>query len=186
MVGREPIAPLFARKCAGVVEGEPKRRRVRLEQDVGNTDLALQIGPLAGVSRVFVIADIVPRPAVERAFAPARNVVGHQIVPKTVALIGRAIDVPAYRMNRKTDAIADAAGKEARVFSLGIEHQHISAVGLASPGRAERMRVIPRRQSPWRASDPFLVIAGGAEPYQQPLAVAAKHDVSGHVSAAMP
>src|SRR5258708_17990131 len=50
---------------------------------------------------------------------------------------------------------------------------------LASPGRAERMRVIPRRQSPWRASDPFRVIAGGADRYQHPLAVAAKHDVSG-------
>src|SRR5258708_34303412 len=49
MFGREPIAAIFAWKRAAIVECEPQRGRVRLDQDVGYADLALQIAPLAGV-----------------------------------------------------------------------------------------------------------------------------------------
>ena len=51
-----------------------------LDQDVGDGDLVLQVRPLATMSRIFVSAQIVPGPAVERAGTHARNEVGDQVV----------------------------------------------------------------------------------------------------------
>ena len=47
-----------------------------LQQDVGNRDPVFEVRPRVGLGRVFVRADVVPRPAIERAFAHARDVVG--------------------------------------------------------------------------------------------------------------
>ena len=63
MLGCEPITAIFRRKRSAVVECQPKRRRVRLYEYVGNGDFALQVWTFAGVPRVFVAADIEPGPA---------------------------------------------------------------------------------------------------------------------------
>src|ERR1700716_3496942 len=162
MLGREPIAPVFGRKRTAVVECKPKGSRVRLDQNIGNADFPLQVRTFAGVTRIFVASDIEPGPPVERTFAHPRDVVRHQIVSHPVALIGRAIQISTYGMNCEADTIADAGGKDAKTFSIRIEHQHACAVDLASPTCAERVFAGPRLQTSWRASHPFSVIAGGA------------------------
>src|ERR1700687_1696242 len=64
VLGCEPITAIFQRKCRAVVERQPKRRRMRLNENVGNGYFALQVGTFAGVPRVFVASDIEPGPAV--------------------------------------------------------------------------------------------------------------------------
>src|ERR1700737_2456370 len=168
MLGREPITSIFGRKRAAVVECKPEGSRVRLDENVGNGDFALQIRTFADVPRIFVAADIEPGPPVERTFVHPSNVVRHQIVSETVALIGGAIQISTCGMNCETHTIADTGGKDAKAFSIGIEHQHACAVGLASPTCAERVFVTPRLQSSCRASDRLCVIAGGTDSYQHP------------------
>src|SRR5581483_7344208 len=111
MLGGKAIAVIFCRKCIAGVERKPKRGRVRLDQDVGNGDLVLEVGPLTDVMRILVAADIKPWPAVERALLHAGDVVRNEIVAKAVTLVGRAIDVAGGRMNREPHAISDPGGK---------------------------------------------------------------------------
>src|SRR3982074_2018224 len=111
MLGGKSIAAIFRWKCIPVVEGEPKRSRVRLDQNVGNGGFPLQIRPFADAPRIFVAADIEPRPAVECPFAHTRDVIRHQIVSRAVAFIGRAIQVSVGWMNSETNAIADTGSK---------------------------------------------------------------------------
>src|SRR6202011_2530138 len=127
------------RKRNAVVECNTKRRRVRLDQNIGNRGFPLQIRTLAGMPRIFVAANVEPGPAVERTLAHPGDVVRHQLVSHAVTLVGRAIDVAGCGMNRETYAIADTGGKHASAFPIGVEHQYISAVGLAPPACAERM-----------------------------------------------
>src|SRR3979490_2980355 len=133
MLGGKSIAAIFSRKCIPVVEGEPKRSRVRLDENIGNGDLPFQMRTFAGVPRIFVAADIVPWPPVECPFAHPRDVIRHQIVSHTVAFIGRAIQGSGGWMNSETNAIADTGSKGAQTFSVGVERQHRRTVGLASP-----------------------------------------------------
>src|SRR3979490_3321927 len=161
MLGREPIALVFGRKRTAVVECKPKGSRVRLDQNIGNADFPLQVRTFAGVTRIFVAADIEPGPPVERTFAHPRDVVRHQIVSHPVALIGRAIQISTYGMNCEADTIADAGRNDAEAFSITIEHQHACAVDLASLTAAVAEVAGPLLQVLLRASHPFSVIAGG-------------------------
>jgi hypothetical protein len=88
-------------------------------------------------------------------------------------------------MNRETHAVADAGGKDAKAFSVWIERQHRGTIGLASPTCAERVFVIPRCRSCWRASHALRVIARGTNRYQHPLIVLGEGDIPGRVSVAM-
>src|SRR5205085_1064078 len=121
VLGGKDAAAVFGREPVAGIDRELQRGRMRLEQDVGNDDLVLEVGPLALVARVFVRADVIPGPAVEAAFAHARDVVGRQIVAEPVALVGRAPQVAGGRMHREAGAVADASGENLLVLALGIE-----------------------------------------------------------------
>src|SRR5450756_2285320 len=113
MLGGKTVTDIVGGESAAIVEGEPERRRMRLQQHIGNGDLALEVGTLPGVMGILVVADIIPGPSVERPFAYPRHVIRHQIVAERVALVGRAIEVAGFGMNRETDAVTDAGGKDA-------------------------------------------------------------------------
>ena len=63
------VSGIFRWKLVAVIEGQPERRRMRLKQHVGYRDLALEVGAFAAMLGILIIADIKPRPAIERAFA---------------------------------------------------------------------------------------------------------------------
>src|SRR5229473_614987 len=77
---------------------------MRLDQHIGYGDLIPQVGSFAAMARIFVGAQIVPRPAVERAVAHARDEVRDEVVAKIVALVGRAPEVARLRMHGEPDA----------------------------------------------------------------------------------
>src|ERR1035438_8860657 len=109
--GCKTIAAIFRGEVAARVERQAERCRMRLKQYIGYRDLVLQIGPLALVPRVFVAADIKPRPSIECIFADTAHEVGHQIITEAVALIGGAPRRAALRLDREADAIADSSGE---------------------------------------------------------------------------
>src|ERR1700722_12262092 len=130
MLGGKTIAAVFRRERIAAVECQPERGRVRLDQDIGYVYLVLQVRPLVRMMRIFVVADIEPRPAIEGALAHPGDIVGHEIVAKTIALVGRTIGVAGGWMNRKPDTIADPGRKDLCVGSVRAEGKHIGTAGL--------------------------------------------------------
>src|SRR3984893_8466245 len=135
VLGRKQAAAIFRRKLLGVVDRKAERSRMGLQQNVRNRYLVPEIGARAAVPRVLIGTDVIPRPAVKRAFLHPRDVVGWHVVADAVALVGRAPHL-ALRIDREPDAIADASGVDAAVAAVRIEDQHIGALGLAAPGSA--------------------------------------------------
>src|SRR5262249_42515144 len=121
VLGRKAVAAILWGKIAAVVEGQPERRRMRLQQHVRDRHLVLEVGAHADMGRILIGADVEPRPAVEFAFADPRYIVRHQVVTAAVALIGRAPGRSRRRLDRKTDAVADAGGEQLLVLAVGIE-----------------------------------------------------------------
>ena len=157
---------------------------MRLDQHVGNGDLALEVGACARVPRVLIVADVEPGPAVERALPHPRDVVRHQIVAEAVALVGRAIEIAGRGMNGEADAIADAGGEDAG--------------GSCRRDRTPARRRGRSRRPSWRRADvarsttairparlpmPSADIAARADRNQHPPVVLAEDDVPGRVPA---
>ncbi len=88
--GGENVAAVLRRELRRVIERHAERGRMGLDEHVRDGDLVLEIRPLAAMTRVLVGADVVPGPAVERAFAHAGDVIGRHVVAEPVALVGRA------------------------------------------------------------------------------------------------
>src|SRR5258708_31408147 len=116
---------------------------MRLDQHIGYGDLIPQVGWFAGRARIFVGAQIVPRPAVERAVAYERDEVRDEVVAKIVALVGRAPDVARLRMHGEPDAVPQPGGEHAPISSARIEDEHSRAIGVRAPGAAETVRRLP-------------------------------------------
>src|SRR5580700_7619669 len=112
--GDERVSFPRGRKLIAFVEGEAKWRGVRLQQHVRYGDLALQVGPSAAAGpRVFMIADVIPRPAIEVALLYRGHVVRRQVVTQKIAFVGGAIDRPGTWLHREARAIADAGRVDA-------------------------------------------------------------------------
>src|SRR5579863_969402 len=77
MLGGEQISAIFFRELLAVVESEPQRRVMRLQQDIRHDGLGLHLRMLARQSWIFVLAQVEPRPPVESAFLHVRDVVRH-------------------------------------------------------------------------------------------------------------
>ena len=99
----------------------------------------LQIGPLAGATRIFVVADIVPGPAVERVFADPRHIVRHEVIAKAGnARVRRGLIQLAWRFLRfqKESALAqwyrgrteDVAGKRKRTMIVALARKLLIAL----------------------------------------------------------
>src|SRR6516165_4092857 len=91
------------------------------------------------MTRIFVRADIVPRPSVESAVAHARDEVGAEIV----ALVGRASEIAGHRMHGEANAVSQTACEYSPIPALRIEHEHGRAIGLAAPRSPQTMLRFP-------------------------------------------
>src|SRR5579872_3361109 len=123
-----------------------QRRRVRLEEDVGNGDPSLQIRTLSEMSRILVIPDVKPGPAEERTFAHPCDVIRHEIIAQPIALVDRTIYLPIDGMHRKTCAISNSGGERSNTMSLGIECQNGGAIRLDSQTCTKRIFAEPGLQ----------------------------------------
>ncbi len=71
------VAAVLGREGIAIVERRAQRGGVRLDQHLGHAHLTLEIGTLALQSGIFVVADVVPGPAVKPAVLQARHEIGH-------------------------------------------------------------------------------------------------------------
>src|SRR5262249_20131526 len=106
VLGGKDTALVLSRKLIARIERHSKRGRMRLDQNIRYRDLALEVAALALVTRVFVGTKVVPGPAVERAFAHTRDVIGHESVAKAVTLVGGAPHLVGCRIDCEADAVA--------------------------------------------------------------------------------
>ncbi len=131
-----------------------------------------------------MIADIVPRPAIEPALAHPRDVIGRQIVAEPVALVGRAPEIAGLRLDGEADAVAQAGGEAAPIAAAGIENENVGAAILIAPARAEPMRRLPTtklvRTFPRHA---LCDVRGRADRDEHALAVRREHDVARRMAA---
>src|SRR5271166_1728620 len=152
---------------------------MRLDQDIGDGNLVLEVGPLPGMMRIFMAADVIPGPAVSGALAHTRHVIGHEVVAEPVAFVGGAPGHPSGRLDREADAVADSGREQLLVLALGIEGENGGAVGLLAPGRAQRMRTDPLWQAARRITYALGVIAGGADRDEHARIIRREDDVAG-------
>src|SRR6516162_6933922 len=98
-------------------------------------DLVLEIRPRAAVRGIFIGTDIIPGPAVGRAFLDAGDIVAGDIVAQAVAFVGRAPEI-AIGTDSETDAIADSRCEDAAVLAVWGELQDVGAIGFDAPSCA--------------------------------------------------
>src|SRR5208337_3466485 len=104
--GDERVAPVFGGELSSLVERDPERGRMRLEQRVGNANFSGEIGPLALVARVLVRADVEPWPTVKAALRDTGRIVGRKVVAESVALVDDAPQGAARRLDGQPRAVA--------------------------------------------------------------------------------
>src|SRR5262249_7532821 len=85
------------------------------------------------MSRIFVGAHVVPRPAVESAVTHTRNEVGDEIVAEIVALVRRAPDIAGQWVHGKPNAISQPACVHPPIPAPRVEDEHGRAIGLVPP-----------------------------------------------------
>src|SRR5262249_1161014 len=95
------------------------------------------------MSRIFVGAQIVPRPAVESAVTHARNEVRPEIVARTVALVVRAPQVSRQGVHGKPNAVSQPAREYSPIPARRVKHEHGRAIGLVAPRAPQTMLRLP-------------------------------------------
>ena len=76
--GDERVAAVLGREGIAIVERRAQSGGVRLDQHLGDAHLALEVGTLSLQRGIFVVADVVPRPAVKPALLQACHEIGNQ------------------------------------------------------------------------------------------------------------
>src|ERR1022692_4812869 len=132
MFACEQIAAVFRWELRPVVEGQPERGTVRLQQNVGDYYRidGLVGGPGQFRSWIFVLADIEPGPAIEAVFLNRRDVIGDEIVAQVVALVDGAPDFTGRRVNAQANRVANTRGVDLDEFSFRRVFENVGAMFL--------------------------------------------------------
>src|SRR5262249_8557842 len=136
------------------------------------------------MTRIFVRADIVPRPSVESAVPYARDEVGNEIVTQIVARVGRAPEIARHRMHGEANAVSQPTCEYSPIPALGIEHEHCRAIALVAPRGPQTMLRFPTCDRGGIAlAHPFPVIRCGADRDEDLAAILGESNVARNVSA---
>src|ERR1700690_2989893 len=130
MLGRERVAAIPLGKLGSFVEGDAKRSGMRLNQDVGNGNLARQFRMRAGMARVLMIAEVVPRPAVKTVVFNMRDVIGGNVVAQFITLVHASPENYGQGFDGQADGVANAPGIDAECRTIWIVLQDIGPVEL--------------------------------------------------------
>jgi len=128
MTRDEDVAAILRRELRPVIECEPHRRGVRLEQHVGDDDRRSQLGMPAGKRRILIRAGIEPRPAVESAALDRRDEVGRQVVADQVAFVDRGPQVARHRIDADARRVANTGSVDVQRAALGRRFENVGAV----------------------------------------------------------
>src|SRR5664280_1224753 len=130
MFGGENVALVLRRKALAIVKGEFQRCVVRLKQDIWDKDFSSQFGMFAGMTRVLMIAHVIPRPSIEAALLHVGDVVGNKIIAKGIAFIHRTPELAGFGVHRQPYWIANAGSVHMQVAAVRIGGENVSTVLL--------------------------------------------------------
>src|SRR5437867_12263277 len=137
------------------------------------------------MSGILDRTEVVPGPAVESAAANAGDIVGDEIVPQRVALVGGAPKLAGPGLDGETDAVSDAAGENPTVLPVGIERENGGTVRLAAPGSAQPVTGFPGGDFRRAAPRHFVgIVRPGADRHEPALAGRREGNVAGGMAAA--
>src|SRR4051812_42151102 len=105
-----------------------------------------QVGSLALVARLRVLADEKPRPAVERAVLHRRGVLEGRVVTQAVTLVDHRPELAAPRLDRDARRVAQPGGDDLAVLPLRRVREDEGAVLFAVPRLAQGTRLLPPLQ----------------------------------------
>src|SRR6267154_3583187 len=81
-------------------------------------------------SRILIRSRIIPGPAIEATFLNVRNVVGHKVVAKGIALIHCDPKLTRLWMHGQAGSISNAGGVDSLPSSIRVELEHIGTIGF--------------------------------------------------------
>src|SRR5207248_1966277 len=122
--GGENVAFVFSRKLVAGVETQIKRGRVCLYKHVGNNHLISKLRMFSLVSRIRMIADVKPRPAIKAARTHAADVVGRQIFADLVSFVGAHPELVRAGPECNSDCIANSPCINLLSGTIGIKFEN--------------------------------------------------------------
>src|SRR6478752_1346302 len=85
----EGITLIFSGKAVAVIKCDLQGRGMRLNENIWNRDLVLEVWPLTLVMGVFIAANVEPGPSVECTFFDMCGVVERCIISDFIAFVDR-------------------------------------------------------------------------------------------------
>src|SRR5262245_11382872 len=136
------------------------------------------------MSRIFVGAILVPRPAIESAVTHTRNEVGYEVVAEIVALVVRAPQVSRQWVHGEPNAVSQPACEHSPIPARRVEHEDGRAIGLVAPRAPQTMLRFPTRDRGGTAfAHPLPVIRCRSDRDEHLAAVLGENDVARNMAA---
>ena len=139
----EGAAVVFGREIVALVKQDLEWSRVSLEEHIGDGDAVFQISVLSFVSRIFMAADIKPRPAIEGAFLDVRRVIEGSVTSEAVSLVDDGPELACGRLKGYAGGISNARRQDFFVRAVGIEGENVGAALLGIPCGVKRTSLVP-------------------------------------------
>src|SRR6267143_2687534 len=128
MESGEDVAFVFGWELLAGVKAQVQRGRVRLHEHIRNNDLISELRMFSLVSRIGMIADVKPRPAIKAAGTHTADVVGRQIFADLVSLIGAHPELVRAGAKRNSDGVANAPRVNLLSGAIGIKLKDARAI----------------------------------------------------------
>ena len=174
-------ALVFGREIIALVKQDLECSRVSLEEHIGDGDPVFQIAVLAFVARIFMAADVKPRPAIEGAFLNMRRVIEGSVVSKAVSLVDDGPEFACGGLKGNAGGISNARREDFFVRAVGIEGENVGAALLGVPRGAKRTSFVPTIEPAWDARYGKHIegdVGAGGDGEKQTFAVGSEKDVA--------
>ncbi len=129
MLGNEGAMAVLRGKNLLVVEDELQRRHMRTQREVRRDCLGDHVWP-RGHTIVGMVSIIGIGPAIEAALRDMREIVGGDFICNIVTFVHRGPERAGFGMEPNSYGIAQTAGIDLRVFSIGIGYENRSAAAV--------------------------------------------------------
>src|SRR5690242_16877366 len=111
-------------KSFATVKSQTERRDMGSQSIIGLDRFGDQIGPLAFLTRVFMLAEIGKWPTVKSSLFYARKIVRDEIVAEQIALIDDRPEGFGLRFPIHADGVAQSVGKNSHTAAVGVDLQN--------------------------------------------------------------
>src|SRR5207249_6043755 len=105
-----PNISLLSRKLVAGVKAQIERCRMRLHEHVGNDSFVSKLGMFSLVTRIDMVADIKPGPAIKPAGFYTADVIGRQIIAEFIPLVCAHPELVTAGVKCDPDSVSNSPG----------------------------------------------------------------------------